>query len=69
MIESDYLYEQATESSNLATHIAALPDDELRKLRGHAEHIIKRNGKSGGIPALIAGACVMEAANRFQNQK
>lgn len=69
MNEGEHLYELACEAVNLQAHIKALPDHELRLLRKHAQHIIQRNGKSGGIPALICGACVIDQADRFHSHK
>lgn len=69
MNEAEHLYELITEASNVQVHVKGMTDHELRLLRNHVEHIIKRNGKSGGVPALIQGACVIEQANRFQSLK
>jgi hypothetical protein len=38
MIAAEYLYELATECSDMAAHIAKLDDQELVALANHARH-------------------------------
>lgn len=65
MIASDYLYELATECSDLPAHIAGLDDQELVALANHARHLQDRQETPGGVPVLVDLLCDREAANRF----
>jgi hypothetical protein len=66
MNEADYLYEQACQASDLKGHVGLLADHELRKLRFLVKGLIHENGgKATGIPGIVMGACVMDAARRF----
>lgn len=66
MNEGDHLYELVCDSNQPAAHIAQLNQQELVKLMNHVEHVIKRNGKEGGIPSVVIGLCTIEAAARYK---
>lgn len=68
MNEGDHLYELACASSSPANQIAGLNQQELVKLMNHTEHLIKLNGKEGGVPTFIIGLCTIVAAERYRKQ-
>jgi len=68
MIAAEYLYELATECSDLAAHIAKLDDQELVALASQARHLQTKQDTPGGVPVLVDLLCDREAAIRFYNQ-
>lgn len=66
MSEGDHLFELACEAGSPAECIGKFNQQELVKLMNHVDHLISRNGTSGGVPALISGLCIIEAAERYK---
>lgn len=69
MIDHDYLYEQVCEARDPAAYVRALDDMELRKLRGKSEQVIARNHAASGIPGMVKWLCILEQADRKNEEK
>jgi hypothetical protein len=65
MNPGEYDFDEMTRAANPAAYAANLTDQELRILNIHAEGVMRRHTTPGGIPAIIAVVCVIEAAKRF----
>ena len=62
-------YDDACRSGDLAAHVARLSLRELKALYSYATARMDQNDKKGGIPAIVKGACILQAAERILDPK